>query len=122
MFFRFRKISKGSICLVTYLLGFASVIEQALAAELEVRVFAEGAPIKNAIVCIGSIQQRALYAKALTNSEGVVIFKKLPEGRVVVTSNMSDRGRDKVINNTAISQNVMIALPGAKEGPVCPEL
>ena len=60
---------------------------QAIAANLEVEVFFNGVPAKNIRVCAGSIQQRGLYKISQTDDNGKVIFKKLPEGRIVITAN-----------------------------------
>ena len=97
-----------------------SVIPSSKAAELQVQVFFKGEPAKGATVCAGSLQQRGLYKITTTDENGSVIFRKVPEGRVVITAHDERHGKDKIITNAGYQQNVMIALPDTEEGPTCP--
>ncbi|MCC6932689.1 MAG: hypothetical protein IT292_05490 [Deltaproteobacteria bacterium] len=102
-------------CLLTFSLAF-----DCLASSLQVQVYQNGKPAAKANICVGSYQERALYVLTQTNEKGYVQLSKLPEGRVVVTANNSEGGKDEIITNADFNKSIMLALPRDNTGPTCP--
>jgi len=91
-----------------------SILSSSVSAQdLSVRVYHEGKPAVDAVVCAGSLQEPSLYALTQTDSAGLAKLSKLPAGRFAITSDLGDRGQQTMSTVWSTDQAAVIALPDA---------